>query len=104
MAAVRRGEIREEPEEEEGPLPPWTPFPANVTLNRLRKAVVAELGPFSISVYVVIFLNAVVLCLDSATASERRKRVLSGVSEKTKKKKLFQDVMMEYLRTSHCYL
>lgn len=78
MAAVRRGEIREEPEEEE-PLPPWTPFPANATLNRLRKAVVAELGPFSIFVYVVIFLNTVVLCLDSATASERTEKVLSGV-------------------------
>eukprot|EP00903_Cladosiphon_okamuranus_P008160 g7859.t1 len=80
MAAVRRGEIREEPEEEE-PLPPWTPFPANATLNRLRKAVVAELGPFSIFVYVVIFLNALVLCLDSATASERTERVLSAFNE-----------------------
>eukprot|EP00752_Nemacystus_decipiens_P004767 g4338.t2 len=80
MAAVRRGEIREEPEEEK-PLPPWTPFPANATLNRLRKALEAELGPFSIFVYVVIFLNSVVLCLDSATASERRQRVLSGFNE-----------------------
>ena len=87
MAAVRRGEIREEPEEEEQPPPPWTPFPANTTLNRLRKAVVAELGPFSIFVYVVIFLNAVVLCLDSATASEQRQRVLSGVRRRRRRRR-----------------
>lgn len=84
MAAVRRGKIREEPQEEEPP-PPWTPFPANATLNRLRKAVVAELGLFSMFVYVVIFLNAMVLCLDSATDSERTERVLSGVRRKAVK-------------------
>ncbi|CAM9215633.1 unnamed protein product, partial [Hapterophycus canaliculatus] len=76
MAAVRRGEIREKPEEEEV-LPPWTPFPGSPTLNRLRKTVLLELGPFSMLVYVVIFLNAMVLCFDSAGASDRTELVLS---------------------------
>lgn len=78
MAAVRRGEIREKPEEEEV-LPPWTPFPGSPTLNRLRKAVLLELGPFSVLVYAVIFLNAMVLCFDSAGASDRTELVLSEV-------------------------
>ncbi|CAB1107987.1 unnamed protein product [Ectocarpus sp. CCAP 1310/34] len=78
LAAVQRGEVREKPEEE-APLPRWTPFPANSTMNRLRKAILLDLGLFSIIVYVVIFLNAMVLCLDSAHASDRRERVLSYV-------------------------
>lgn len=48
-------------------------------MNRLRKAILLDLGLFSIIVYVVIFLNAMVLCLDSAHASDRRERVLSYV-------------------------
>lgn len=79
MAAVQRGDIRAKPEEEP-PLPPWTPFPGNQSLNRLRKAVLAELGLFSILVYVVIFLNALILCIHSAGANEQRERVLSVVS------------------------
>lgn len=79
MAAVRRGEIREKVEEEEIP-PRWTPFPGNPTLNRLRKTVLLELGPFSVLVYVVIFLNAMVLCFDSADASDRTELVLSEVN------------------------
>lgn len=75
---MQRGEVREKPEEE-APLPRWTPFPANSTMNRLRKAILLELGLFSIVVYVIIFLNAMVLCLDSADASDRRERVLSYV-------------------------
>ncbi|CAM9483745.1 unnamed protein product, partial [Ectocarpus fasciculatus] len=80
LAAVQRGEVREKPEEE-APLPRWTPFPANSTMNRLRKAILLELGLFSIVVYVIIFLNAMVLCLDSADASDRRERVLSYFHE-----------------------
>ncbi|CAM9843940.1 unnamed protein product [Ectocarpus sp. 6 AP-2014] len=80
LAAVQRGEVREKPEEE-APLPRWTPFPANSTMNRLRKAILLDLGIFSIIVYIVIFLNAMVLCLDSAHASDRRERVLSYLHE-----------------------
>lgn len=52
-------------------------------MNRLRKAILLELGIFSIVVYVIIFLNAMVLCLDSADASDRRERVLSYVRGRT---------------------
>lgn len=78
MAAIRRGHVRQQPEEEPLP-PPWTPFPRNPLANRLRKAVLLELGPFSIFIYAVIFLNALVLCLDHKGASDRTERALSGV-------------------------
>lgn len=80
LAAVRRGDIREEPEEEP-PSPRWTPFPDSPLLIRLRKAVLLELGPFSLTVYSLIFLNAFVLSLDHAGASESKEEALTGVSE-----------------------
>lgn len=48
-------------------------------MNRLRKAITLELGPFAIVVYVAIFLNALVLCLDHAESSAQTERVLAGV-------------------------
>ena len=76
---MRRGEVREDPEDEPPP-PRWTPFPGSPILNRLRKAVLLELGPFSVAIYTIIFLNAFVLCLDHAGASENTEEALAGVS------------------------
>ena len=78
LAAVRRGEVREAPEEEP-PSPRWTPYPGSPLLNRLRKAMQLEMGPFSIAVYTIIFLNALVLCLDHAGASSETETALAGV-------------------------
>lgn len=78
MAAVRRGHIIQLPEDEVRP-PPWTPFQHYGLGNNLRAAVTDELAPFSILVYCVILMNALVLCLHHAHASDETEHALSAV-------------------------
>lgn len=66
-------------QEEEPRLPPGTPFPDSSLANRLRKSIQLELGPLSILVYTVTFINALVLCLNRADAEESTTVVLSQV-------------------------
>ncbi|CAM9163005.1 unnamed protein product [Choristocarpus tenellus] len=78
IEALRRGHIKEQAIEEPK-LPRLTPFPHNPAFNRARRVVLEEMGPFAKTIYGVIFLNALVLCLHTNAGSETKGDILSKV-------------------------
>lgn len=77
--ASRQKHLANAAEDEHHP-PPWTPLPGSATANGIRRALMKEPGPVSSLVYCAILLNALVLCLHRADASNGARRALSGVS------------------------